>query len=548
MKRIITFCLFIFICFISIKYIGIAQDKNDTTGKSKVEVLTPSPLNRIELRAGGINPKAVSGVGAIQTLISSSASPTTLGATIGGSKDIGYIRNQINEGYVPKFVDFSAEGLYSEHDILTPQIDCSEKLCLSLGYGYAPTADNNSNALFVHLGLSSGVKIDEFKRPPLQLCLVIDRSGSMSEQTDGSSKVTKIQAIKTAIVKLLDKLNSDDLLSVVTFENSAEVIIPQTKINSSNKDDLIKAINSINADGGTNIEQGLFMGYELLEQLPEVNGTNKRIMLFTDAQPNSGATDSVSFTSIIKKYSDKKIGFSAFGVGLDFGQELIYNISKLRGANYFYLENSDKISKVFDKEFDFLVTPIVFDLNVKITTPQGLKLKAVYGLPNWKEGDKDANLEIPTVFFSSNKGAIILRYEKDDSSPLIIKKNDELVSGSISYSDPLGKNYNSSIEVRNQAKATLIPGTQYYSHDGMKEAVALTNIFFGLRDGCMLNTEGKTKEALAAISRAKTLAMVENLYMNDSGLKTEIKLLEKLSENISKGGKPSALGNTKKNY
>ncbi|MBK8912900.1 MAG: hypothetical protein IPM61_16495 [Chlorobi bacterium] len=75
-----------------------------------------------------------------------------LGATIGGAKDIGYARRLIEQGHVPNFIDFSPEGLYSEHDIPTPSGECNAKLCLSLGYGFAPAADDRTNALFLHLG------------------------------------------------------------------------------------------------------------------------------------------------------------------------------------------------------------------------------------------------------------------------------------------------------------------------------------------------------------------------------------------------------------
>ena len=83
-----------------------------------------------------------------------------------------------------------------------------------------------------------------------------------------------------------------------------------------------------------------------------------------------------------------EFGLSVFGVGLNFGNELVYHISKLRGGNFFFLESPEKIAKVFDTEFDYLVTPLVYDLKVRIETPKGLKLKAVYGLPTWKPGDE----------------------------------------------------------------------------------------------------------------------------------------------------------------
>ena len=76
------------------------------------------------------------------------------------------------------------------------------------------------------------------------------------------------------------------------------------------------------------------------------------------------------------------------------------------------------------------------------------------------------------------------------------------------------------------------PGTQFYTHDGIRKAVALTNIFFGLRDGCVLNSAGRRKEALEVIKRARSLAFVQNIPLADPDIAREIALLDKLAANI----------------
>ncbi len=447
-----------------------------------------------------------------------------LGATIGGAKDIGYARQLINGGMVPRFVDFSPEGLYGEHDIPTPQSDCDAPLCLSLGYGYAPTTDNRSNAIFVHLGMSSNIAADQFRRSALDLAVVVDRSGSMSGN---------IEAVKTALRKLLDKLTPDDRIALIGFDNSASLLLPPTS--GSDRAAILAAIDGITTGGGTNIEGGMKAGYDQLLVMPERDGAMKRLMLFTDQQPNSGTTDPESFVGLAREYGARKIGLSLFGIGFEFGQDMAYTVSQVRGANFFFLDSPARIASVFDTEFDYLVTPLAYDLTVRIATPAGLKLKAVYGLPTWKEGSRDAVLEIPTVFLSSNRGAIVLRYEKDGDGPLALAPGDRIADGTIGYTDIAGRTYTDQRDLRHAGPARLVPGTQFYTHDGMRMAVALTNIYFGLRDGCTLLTEGKRKEALDAITRAKGVANIENMVLQDAGLTDEIKLLDKLAQNIEAG-------------
>lgn len=458
-----------------------------------------------------------------------SASPAaTLGVTVGGAQDIGFARLLINTGKVPNFIDFPPEGLYSEHDIPPAASDCADKLCLSLGYGFAPAADTKGPALFVHLGMTSGIRPEDFKRPPLQLALVVDRSGSMKD--------VGLPAVKKALTALVERLGPDDVLALVAFSDSARVLLPATQVRAREK--ILKAIEGLAADGGTNIEAGLELGFRLLDDLKPVDGYQKRVILFTDARANAGRTDSGSFRALTQRYADRGVALTAFGVGLDFGQEMIYHISRLRGGNFVFLETPAKIARVFDTEFDYLVTPVVHDLTVRIETPTGLKLTAVYGLPTWKPGSVDAELHIPTLFLSSRRGAIVLRYERDGDAPLAFDRGDLLGSGTLRYVDPDGSVTSRYVALRHDGEMRLSPGMQYYTHEGMRTAVALTNMWFGLRDGCRLYSEGKAEEAIAAIRRAALMIDLENLTLRNPGLKGEAALLERLATNIEAASQP----------
>lgn len=449
-------------------------------------------------------------------------SPTgPLGATVGGAQDIGWARQIIKGGGVPEASAIVAEGLYSEHDIATLPGSCKGKLCLSLGYGYATAVDDGKPALFVQLGMTSTIKPDEFKRSKLQLALVIDKSGSMS----GGS----MEAVKAALYSLVGKLTPDDEVSLTAFNTEADLFLPMTRVGDGSV--LWHAIDRLHADGGTNIEKGLSLGYDQLAKAPQRDGFSKRVMLFTDAMPNHGSTDKESFRGMTARYAAEGIGLTAFGVGVDFGQELTYHITQLRGGNFFFLESADKIRKVFDKEFDYLVTPIAYDLKLKLPTPPGLRLRMVYGLPTWRPGDRDAILDIPTVFLSSNRGAIILRYERDDSASLQLDQGMVLANGTLDYLDPADGLEAQRAELRH-AGARLMSGDRFYTHDGARKAVTLTNIYLGLHDGCTYFHASDKARALAIIDAARAAAELENAVLNDAGITTEIALLAKLAENI----------------
>ncbi len=446
-----------------------------------------------------------------------------IGATVGGAQDIGYARQIINSGGIPAPGMIVAEGLYSEHDIATLSGFCDNKLCLSLGYGYGTAVDNGRSALFVQLGMTSAISSGQFKRPPLQLALVIDKSGSMG----GNS----MSAVKSALRSLVEKLTPDDEIALVAFNTGTDLLLPMTRAGS--RDRILKAIDRLEADGGTNIEAGLTLGFDLVDEAPARYGYMRRVMLFTDAMPNQGRTDKGSFKEIVSRYAEEDIGLTAFGVGVDFGQQLTYYITSLRGGNFFFLESPEKIRKVFDTEFDYLVTPIVYDLSITLPTPPGMRLRDVYGLPSWKPGEKDAKLNIPTVFLSSNRGAIILRYERADTAELTVEQGDLLAGGSIEYADPASGAHSQAAEVRHTGER-LVPGSRYYSHDGARMAVALTNMYLGLREGCSLAAQGEREKAIAIVEAAATSAEADNAVLRDAALADDIRLLRTLAANIAK--------------
>jgi len=463
--------------------------------------------------------------GLVATAVTLLATPAAILAQqgLGGAQDISYSRQTINSGTVPNVPDFSLEGLFREQDIQPPAGQCDARVCLSLGYGFAPIAEDTSGALLVHVGVDSGIEPEGFKRGNLQLAVVVDKSGSM----EGAS----MNSMKIALRSLMNRLTPEDELTLVEFNQRARLLLPPTRI--ADKTAILRAIEMLDADGGTNIEAGLTMGFKELAALPSRENTSKRLMLFTDAMPNIGGTDSGSFRSLTQRYAREGIGLTVFGVGVNFGHELVYHISQLRGGSSYFLDSPEKIAQVFEKEFDYLVTPLAYDLNVKIRTPPGLRLAQVYGLPTWKPGSADADLEIPTVFLSTNRSAILLRYEKANVGPLALAPNDLITTGSVQYLNPDGSLYSREMELRNTTGRTLTSDRPFYTHDGLRLAVALMDVYFGLRDGCRLYHEGKKAEALYAIERAKSLAANENTVLANTHVSEKIKLLEKLETNIS---------------
>ncbi|HYH57538.1 MAG TPA: hypothetical protein VD772_13055, partial [Anseongella sp.] len=97
--------------------------------------------------------------------------------------------------------------------------------------------------------------------------------------------------------------------------------------------------------------------------------------------------------------------------------------------------------------------------------------------------------------------------------------------------DPVSGPHSRGTELRHTGNR-LSPGNRFYTHDGARLAVALTNIYYGLHQGCTLFKDGKHQEAIAIVEAAKASAEIDNAVLKDDALEAEIRLLGKLATNM----------------
>ncbi|MFT5685014.1 MAG: Ca-activated chloride channel family protein, partial [Myxococcota bacterium] len=215
----------------------------------------------------------------------------------------------------------------------------------------------------------------------------------------------KMESVQTALGVMVDQLNGGDQLSIVAFDDTAELRMEPISMDADGRAHAREVIHGLDSRGNTNIEAGLALAFDQVAPLAGQLGVGDRVMLFTDAQPNVGRTGIDSFTGMTEYYAAAGIGTSVFGVGLDLGTELSDAISRTRGGNYFYLADNETIRSVFDDEFAYMVTPLAYDLEVHIEAVDGLHFERGYGAP--VEGATSTiEFGTSTLFLSSKSGGM----------------------------------------------------------------------------------------------------------------------------------------------
>lgn len=335
-----------------------------------------------------------------------------LGATPGGQQDIGAARQMLSQGLLPSIDMLTYQGIFSEHDLGFENPEpClpGRTLCIEARAGTVDIASiEGESETLVQIGFDTGIATP-FERKPLNLSLAVDVSGSMGGD--------RINATRDALRVLVDSLHDDDMFSLVTFNSESNVVIGPTA--GSDKERLRSAVDGLEAGGGTNIGAGLDSSFDQIRMgLTAENKTTllHRVMLFTDMHPNQGVRDGRSFVRILEDAASEGIGVTSFGVGIDFGADLASQVSQVRGGNYFHLETPDKIRRVFERDFDLMVTPLAYDLQISLVAPAGYEIVDTYGLAGSTTTRCDGvalsrclGLTVPTVFLSRGGGGMFLR-------------------------------------------------------------------------------------------------------------------------------------------
>jgi Ca-activated chloride channel family protein len=336
------------------------------------------------------------------------------GATPGGAQDIGYFRDRVAAGEIPLPEVFTPEGLFSEHDLpLATGSTCTQTFCAEARAMPATIGAQSDVEFLAQLGFSSGLDPRTFRRAPLNLVAVVDRSGSMSGRP--------LELVQASLREVVDQLGPDDRISLVGYDSTAHVMLQPTTI--AHRKQIDRAIAGLVSGGSTAMEDGLRVGFELAE-LAE-GGTkpfqgSSRVMLFTDERPNVGRTDAESFMSMARAASRNGIGLTTIGVSTHFGAELAQEISSVRGGNLFFFADIESMQAKFADEFDTMVTELAYDLNLEIAPAPGMKIGGVYGVPGsalvWR-GDTIV-LDVETIFLSRRKGAIYVGLMRDGDANL----------------------------------------------------------------------------------------------------------------------------------
>jgi Ca-activated chloride channel homolog len=249
------------------------------------------------------------------------------------------------------------------------------------------------------------------QRVPLNIALVLDRSGSMMGD--------KLEYCKKAAQFVVDNLDADDRVSVVIYESGVKVLVPSTK--AGNKEQLKRMIAGINVAGGTCMSCGMLSGYDEVKKYFEQQHVN-RVLLLTDGLANEGISDAKRLDSVANKWATSdRITLSTFGVGADFDEKMLTNLAEYGIGNYYFIDKPENIPPIFSKEMKGLLEVVAQEASVKLELPPNVTVVKVYG---YRFEQKGNTLIIPfrDIFSEELKSVLVeLKLKQPQADPLVFK-------------------------------------------------------------------------------------------------------------------------------
>jgi uracil DNA glycosylase len=220
-------------------------------------------------------------------------------------------------------------------------------------------------------------------RLPLNLSLVLDRSGSMSGKP-------LQQAIAAAEV-LIGQLDANDTLSVVLFDNQVATVVDPQSV--TDPDAIRKAVRKIKPGGSTNLHGGWIQGCNHVRQRVGERLIH-RVLLLTDGQANVGIRDPKELIAAAAGEAEKGILTTALGFGTGFNEDLLIGMAEASGGNFYFIETPEDATQVFHIEGETLTSIAAQNLTLTMTPAKDSGVKIVEVLNHYPARAAGNGLEV----------------------------------------------------------------------------------------------------------------------------------------------------------
>jgi len=237
-------------------------------------------------------------------------------------------------------------------------------------------AQGQRNNVYVNVELTPQERI-AMSRVPMNIALVIDKSGSMS----GSDK---IGYAREAAMSIIDQLETYDRVAVVAFDSNVSVLQRSTTV--SNPQAVKDIIARIRTGSNTALHGGMMAGAD--EVLKNYNGEFiNRVILLSDGIANVGPSSNDELAQAARNLGDRGISVTTMGLGLDYNENAMTAVADASGGNYYFIESGDQMAYQFQQELYGMMQITALQPTLTIELANGVSLVDIYGYDVARNGN-----------------------------------------------------------------------------------------------------------------------------------------------------------------
>lgn len=225
---------------------------------------------------------------------------------------------------------------------------------------------------------AKGFSLPERSYQPMNVAVVLDRSGSMADER-------KIDYAKQAISALVDRLSTNDYLSIVIYDDRIETLLPTQHV--TDKSRIKQLVSEIYPRGSTNLGGGMEEGFRQTARNFKREYIN-RVILLSDGLANQGITDPRELNRIANQYRSQSISLSTIGVGLEYNENLMLGLAEHGGGNYYFVESPGRLASILEKELNGMSYTVAQNAHIELILGHGVVINDVIGCERKEENGR----------------------------------------------------------------------------------------------------------------------------------------------------------------